>query len=240
MLLIVMNTTFKTNLYHQALYKWHVEDNLCILNPGRPPYYSEEFFSAIRTVKTEGLLNVKTLSLKLWYKVLLENFVTTEVDADGFRFNKRCKIESEHPDIDWERTWSLASLPGLESCDYTFLWKMIHNILPTQQRLHRILRNVDSPNCNHCQSQQICSLPHALFTCNHNSDVGNWLLRVLDSNLPGIVPQQVVLLNINIEDQLRLPIVWLIAKTLNTIFTCRIEKKACTLFSTPELNLKLA
>ena len=99
-------------------------------------------------------------------------------------------------------------------------------------RLHRILRNVDSPNCNLCQSQQICSLPHALFTCNHNSDVGNWLLRVLDSHLPGIVPQQVVLLNINIEDQLRLPIVWLIAKTLNTIFTCRMEKKACTLFNT--------
>ena len=35
-----MNTTFKTNLYHQALYKWHVEDNRCIPNTGRPPYYS--------------------------------------------------------------------------------------------------------------------------------------------------------------------------------------------------------
>jgi hypothetical protein len=48
------------------------------------------------------LLNVKTLGLKLWYKVLLENIGTTEVDADGFRFNKRCKIESEHLDIDWD------------------------------------------------------------------------------------------------------------------------------------------
>ena len=33
------------------------------------------------------------------------------------------------------------------------------------------------------------------------------------------------------ENQLRLPIVWIIAKTLDTIFTCRIEKKACTLFN---------
>ena len=50
--------------------------------------------------------------------------------------------------------------------------------------------------------------------------------------LPNLLPQQVVLLNINIEDQLRLPIVRLIAKTLNTIFTCRVDKKAFTLFNT--------
>jgi hypothetical protein len=119
-----------------------------IPDPGRPPYYSEEFFSAIRTVRKEGLLNVKTSSLKCWYIVLLENFVTTEVDANGFRFDKRCRIESAHPDIDWERTWSLASLPGLESCDYTFLWRMIHDILPTQDRLQRILRIVLSASLN--------------------------------------------------------------------------------------------
>ena len=109
-----VNPNFKTNLYHQALYQWHVEDDHSIPDPGRPPYYSEEFFSAIRTVRKEGLLNVKTLSLKCWYKVLLENFVTTEVDANGFRFDKRCRIESAYPYIDWERTWSHASLPGVE------------------------------------------------------------------------------------------------------------------------------
>ena len=175
---------------------------------------------------------MKILSLKCWYKVLLENFVTTEVDANGFRFDKRCRIESAYPDIDWERTWSLASLPGLESCDYTFLWRMIHDILPTQDRLQRILRNVNSPNCTLCQLEQICNLAHALFSCSHNSEVGSWLLRVLGHHLPNLVPQQVILLDLNLDEDLRLPIVWLIAKTLNIIFTCRMEKKACTLFNT--------
>ena len=56
-----VNTKYKNNIYHCALYNWHVEDIRTIPNPGRHPYYSEEFFTAIRTVKLEGLLNVKTL-----------------------------------------------------------------------------------------------------------------------------------------------------------------------------------
>ena len=43
-----------------------------------------------------------TLSLKLWYRLIKESFVTTDVDAEVFRFAKRCKIELEYPDIDKE------------------------------------------------------------------------------------------------------------------------------------------
>ena len=227
-----VNSKFKNNLYHCALFNWHVEDIRTIPNPGRPPYYSEEFFTAIRTVKQEGLLNVKTLSLKLWYKVLLENYILTETDDNGFRFDRLCKIEREHPGVDWERTWALASIPGLESCDYTFLWRMIHNILPTQERLHRLLRNIDSPACNLCQSQDTCNLSHALFACSHNSEVGQWLLQIIRRCLPGVTPKQVVLLDLNLDEHLRLPIMWLVARTLSDIFSCRMDKKACTLFST--------
>ena len=35
---------YTNSLYHRALYDWHVEDIRNIPNPGRPPYYSEEFF----------------------------------------------------------------------------------------------------------------------------------------------------------------------------------------------------
>ena len=220
------------SLYHHALYEWHVEGIRTIPNPGRPPYYTEDFFNAIRTVRNEGLLNIQSMSLKVWYKVLLENFVTTEVDMDGFRFDKRCRIELEHPAADWERSWSLAVLPGLESCDYSFLWKMMHDILPTQARLHRILRTVTSPACTLCQSQDTCNLPHALFSCDYNNEVGRWLLNILNHHLPGTVPQDVILLNLSLDDHLRLPIVWLIAKTLSLIFNCRMDKKPCTLFNT--------
>ena len=175
---------------------------------------------------------MKTLSLKLWYKVLLENFILTETDANGFQFDRLCKIEREHPGVDWDRTWGLASTPGLESCDHTFLWRMVHNILPTQDRLHRLLRNVDSPACTLCLSQDTCNLSHAFFTCSHNSEVGQWLLQIICRHLPRTVPQQVVLLDLNLDEHLRLPIIWLVAKTLSNIFSCRMDKKACTLFNT--------
>ena len=96
--------------YYNLLYEWHVEGIRTAPNPGRPPNYSEDFFNAIRIVRNEGLLNIKSLSLKVWYKVLPENFVTTGVDMGGFHFDKRCKIELEHPEADWDWSWSLAVL----------------------------------------------------------------------------------------------------------------------------------
>ena len=126
----------------------------------------------------------------------------------------------------------MATIAGLESCDFTFLWRMVHNILPTQERLNRLLKNINSPICTLCQSQEISNLQHALFTCPYNSEVGLWLLQILRRHLPTVVPQQVVLLDLTLSDHVRLPIMWLIAKTLGDIFSCRLEKKACTLFNT--------
>ena len=227
-----INPKFRHNLFHRALYEWHIENVRTIPNPGRPQYFSEDFFTTIRNVKNEGLLRISTLSIGLWYKVLLENHVTMETDEDGFQFKKRCKIEMEYPDADWDRIWSLACVPGLTSENYSFLFKMVHNILPTQQRLHRILPSVTSPQCNLCDSQSICSLPHALITCSYNAGVGSWLIRALSRVIPGVSEQQVILLDLNIDSKLHLPITWTISQTLNLIWNCRIEKKSPSLFRT--------
>ena len=227
-----VNPKFRNGLYHRALYDWHVDNIRTIPNPGRPAYYSEDFFSTIRTIKSQGLLRISTLSIGLWYKALMETYVTAETDENGFTFDKRCKIELEYPNNDWEKTWSLASIPGLTSDSYTFLFKMIHNILPTQQRLHRILTSVTSPTCTLCDSQSICCCSHALFTCNYNIEVGNWLINVVNNVTPGVTPRNLILLNLNIDSRLNLPITWIISQTLKHIWNCRHEKKACTLFQT--------
>ena len=36
-----INSKFKRNLYHHALYRWHIEDDRDIPNPGKPPYFSD-------------------------------------------------------------------------------------------------------------------------------------------------------------------------------------------------------
>ena len=70
------NPKFKKNLYHKALYSWHVLSDRTIPNPGLPPYYDAQFFMKIKAVMEEGLLNVTTMSSSTWYKVLLENSIT--------------------------------------------------------------------------------------------------------------------------------------------------------------------
>ena len=82
------NTKFRNIIYHRALFNWHFLDIRTSPNPGRPPNYSEVFFQAIKSVKNEGLLNVSKLGLSQWYKVALENYVTTEIEEEGFCFQE--------------------------------------------------------------------------------------------------------------------------------------------------------
>ena len=53
-----------------------------MVKPKLPPYYSEEMLDIISSVREEGLLNIKTMSVKLWYKHLLEVQVTHTEPGD--------------------------------------------------------------------------------------------------------------------------------------------------------------
>ena len=57
---------FRRNLYHEALYEWHIENDRSIPNPGSPPYYPDSFFAKIREIKEGGLLNIRTLDTVSW------------------------------------------------------------------------------------------------------------------------------------------------------------------------------
>ena len=126
-----INPNFKRNIYHQALYNWHVEGVRTIPDPGKPPYYSTEFFDAIRDIKYEGLLRLSGMTLGMWYKALLENHVTQEVDDNGFSFSVRSKAERQNPDINWEHVWAHSILPGLDSNETSFTLCLLHNLLAT-------------------------------------------------------------------------------------------------------------
>ena len=99
---------------------------------------------------------------------------------------------------------------------------MIHNILPTQQSVNSLL-------CTLCNTQNICDLSHALLTCSYNAEVSTWLITTLSRVIPGVNPEQVTLLNMKADRKLDIPLTWLIAQTLETIWNCRLEKKSCTL-----------
>ena len=63
-----------------------------------------------------------------------------------------------------------------------FFWLFFHNLLPTQSRLHRILRTVDDPSCVHCDSgDNDHAWNHTFTSCEHTASIMDWLLTKLNT-----------------------------------------------------------
>ena len=118
--------------------KWHVLEDKNIPDPGRPPYYSADMFNSIKVAISKGM-PVKTMSTSQWYRFFVESNVTMEEDVESqMRRYRQSRVEKLRPELDWERSWGLARQRGLDSDQLTFLWRMMHDLLPTQTRQHRL------------------------------------------------------------------------------------------------------
>ena len=91
--------------------------------------------------------------------------------------------------------------------------------------------NITSDICPLCDLNEVGDLPHSLVVCPYNDGAGQYLLDVLQPHCPDLVPQQVVLLDLQPEENLRLPVVFLIASVLSQIWLNRSQKKPCHLVS---------
>ena len=68
------------------MYRYHVCSETNLPDPGFTPYYNVAFFQVIREVKERTSVNPITMTVKDWYKYILENSVTmSEVDEDGLQ-----------------------------------------------------------------------------------------------------------------------------------------------------------
>ena len=170
----------------------------------------------------QGTLNISKMSSKDWYRHLIEENVTMETNQEGRRSYIKCRVELQHHQNNWEMSWRLARLKGLESDQISFLWRLLHNLLPTQSRISRILNQPDS-SCKVCQHPND-DLLH-LFDCRSSSQVCQALLRSVRTRQPNISPQQIILLALELEPTMELPVVWLISSTLLSVWNQKILKK---------------
>ena len=124
--------------------------------------------------------------------------------------------------MDLEQTWTPAVTPGLPSDQTTFLWQMLHDILPTRERLS--MPDISSPTCDLCTMEAEDNIQHALLQCSFNS-ANSLILRTIQTILPNAQPSQVVLLQLPVEEDLRLPITFLISSCLSQVWQSRKLKK---------------
>ena len=81
------------------MYKYHVLADRSIADPGLPPHYSASFFTTIRKVANESPLNAVNMSLKQWYRLLLEETVTMSMNGNVAEYIP-CRVEIISPNTD--------------------------------------------------------------------------------------------------------------------------------------------
>ena len=187
-----LNPLFLHSSFHTILYRVYVlQDDSISPPPLPPPYFSPSFFSSIKWVKDNTPLNIATMTTNQWYRVLLEKEVTMEDYIDSPNVYKKCRAELSSPTTDWETSWRRARLKGIGSDGTSFLWKMLHNLLPTEARLSRILPN-SSEQCKLCPAPATADLTHCLFACVSTREAGNWLLSLVRQHDPTATTQKLV------------------------------------------------
>ena len=136
------------------------------------------------------------------------------------------------PNNNWEVIWPLTVLPGLDSMTHSFLLRLLHNLLPTQERLHRVLPSkVLSPTCVLCPQATCGDQLHSLILCPFNNGVGVWLYRCIRQLFPNLESPQLLSLNLetNHSSEKAFSAIWIIAKTLMIIWSSRISNTGNTI-----------
>ena len=79
------------------------------------------------------------VSVKQWYKLLMEKGVThNSDDPDSPPILIPSKLEGRLPGIDWSQSYSLARKFGLSPDQKSFNFKLIQSLMHTRDRLARI------------------------------------------------------------------------------------------------------
>ena len=167
------STKYTRNLYHEALFQYHVLGNEA-QKPDIPPFFKGEFFPAIKQIYNSPL-NIAKITIRQIYRFLLEGVTMVENNIPAKL--KPLKVETANPSVQWEQIWQMARQKMLGPNLCTFLFKLLNQILPTNGRISRILPN-HSPFCSTCrrEEQVVETLEHAFFECRSNQGTGNFLL----------------------------------------------------------------
>ena len=117
---------------------------------------------------------------------------------------------------------------------------MVWGILPSGARLAKFLPKT-SPDCQLCKKSGLKipeSLEHALFNCAENKETPGLLIKVLKSYDPNVTPTKLLTLDINLESHMEIPLLWIIATTLSSIWTQRQEGKICAAKTRAQLEAR--
>lgn len=221
---------FRNSLFHSWLYRFHVEGDTSLPDPGYPPYYDQRFFDVIRFVKDKTPLNPVYMSVKEWYLLLLEKNVTRrEVDQEGRTELIPCRVEEKYPEVFWSESYRISKLSGLSPDSKSFLFKLIHELLPSKERINH-LTPASSALC-WCNTGAVETYQHLFYECIKNNESGLALLRCVQSYNSNLTQVKSLRLELTADDPFLLASISLLSSGLELIWQNRKVKKSTALFS---------
>ena len=237
-----INPKFRRNHFHNALFRRFVLGE-SVSTPPIPPHFRGDFFPKLREMH-ESLGDLKILTFREIYRFFSQQIIfETGGDAGTVvRSLLPLKCELASPATEWERSWRLARQRGLGPELTSFLLKMLWGILPCKARIARILPKV-SPDCQLCNTapgvvKSHETLEHAFFTCAGNHGVTTKLLNLLRIYDQSAEYRQVLTLDLNLDDSLELPLVWIVASFLFLLWQQRQDGKVCPVRIRAELEAR--
>ena len=153
-----------------------------------------------------------------------------EEDNNTMEFIKS-RVELASPGTDWEESWRKARLKGLGPEVTSFLWKLLHKLLPSEQRLARILPNI-SDLCKYCPNPPPADLHHCFFECIKTQNVSRSLVGALRHHDPLVTTEGLLRLELRADGVKEAPLVWITAHSLNYLWKTRSGGKVADLILT--------
>ena len=135
-----------------------------------------------------------------------------------------------HSNNNWSQSFYFYRLKRLSTETRSFIFKLLHQLLAFNERLHEILPN-NRPECSLCGSLQPESPLHGLFLCEKNSQAAEALISLTRPYDRTITAEKVLLLDLQVSDAIyELPTILMLATGLNFIWQNRLNKKGTTLY----------
>ena len=131
------------------------------------------------------------------------------------------RCEEKSPEVDWPRSWRQARLRGLGPKLSSFSLQVLWGILPTRERLHRILPHLYPTTCCQLCGSEGQRVPetflHSLGNCKGNHGLPTLLLDLLHRLQVDVTLHQVLTMHIEIDPNIELALVWTITSTLLSV-----------------------
>ena len=216
-----VNPDYSHSLFLSCIFRYFIskEDINC---PRLPPYYNDDFFKTIINARDAGY-NIQSMTNRQWYQLLMEEEYSIFDITTEERETIQCRVEVQHPDKDWISVWQNCRIRSFDVEMTTFAFKLLHDLLPSERRLSKILPN-SSPICRFgCPGDPAGDLEHIFFECNMTSEVGEWLLMLAKNTEIVITKASLIYLEIFGNE----PILWITVSVFKYLWEKRSKGKKC-------------